>query len=74
MTVSGGGYSRDKLVISPFGYDDSTWDPSKDKFLPQSYSADDMRGKAVSKAALQQQLGLPGDISSILVSVSYSRQ
>ncbi|KVI02763.1 Starch synthase, catalytic domain-containing protein [Cynara cardunculus var. scolymus] len=66
------GTHKDKLLIAPFGYDDSNWDPSCDKFLPQSYSADDMGGKAVSKVALQQQLGLPGDVSSILVGCIFS--
>lgn len=63
---------KDKLVIAPFGYDDSTWDPSRDKFLPIGYSAGDMRGKSVSKIALQQQLGLPGDIPSVLVGCVFS--
>ena len=59
---------RDKLSIAPCGIDNSTWDPLEDKLLPQSYSADDMRGKAICKAALQQRLGLPEHASTILVS------
>ncbi|KAM7516387.1 hypothetical protein LguiA_005970 [Lonicera macranthoides] len=58
---------KDKLSISPCGIDSSTWDPLKDKLLPQSYRADDMSGKAVCKAALQQRLGLPEHASTILV-------
>uniref|UniRef100_A0A5B7BHB6 starch synthase n=1 Tax=Davidia involucrata TaxID=16924 RepID=A0A5B7BHB6_DAVIN len=58
---------KDKLLISPSGFDNSTWDPSMDKFLPQSYSADDMKGKAVCKVALQRHLGLSQDASIILV-------
>ena len=56
------------MVISPFGYNDSVWDPSRDKFLPRFYNADDTRGKSVAKVALQQQTNLPGDIASVLVS------
>lgn len=55
-------------MIAPFGFDNSTWDPSKDKLLPQSYSTDDMRGKDVCKVALQQHLGLRDHTSIVLVS------
>lgn len=58
---------RKKVVISPFGYNDSVWDPSRDKVFPHSYNTDDMRGKSVAKVALQQQANLPGDIASVLV-------
>ncbi|GKA56315.1 hypothetical protein Tco_0755387 [Tanacetum coccineum] len=47
----GAGYSRKKVVISPFGYDDSVWDPSWDKFLPQFYSTNDMRGQSIAKVS-----------------------
>ncbi|KAI3712978.1 hypothetical protein L1987_71548 [Smallanthus sonchifolius] len=63
---------KDKLLIAPFGYDDSSWDPSQDTFLPRGYTADDMRGKTASKVALQQQLGLPGNIPSILVGYMFT--
>ncbi|KAA8531495.1 hypothetical protein F0562_006152 [Nyssa sinensis] len=58
---------KDKLLISPSGFDNSTWDPSMDKFLPQNYSADDMEGKAVCKVALQRHLGLSQDASITVV-------
>ncbi|KAK7834288.1 putative starch synthase 4 [Quercus suber] len=58
---------QDKLVIAPYGFDKSTWDPSKDNFLPKNYSAEDMKGKTVCKVALQQHLALSGSASSILV-------
>ncbi|KAM0057773.1 putative starch synthase, catalytic domain-containing protein [Helianthus debilis subsp. tardiflorus] len=58
---------KDKLLIAPFGYDESPWDSSTDKFLPRGYTANDVRGKAISKAALQQQLGLPENIASVFV-------
>ncbi|KAJ6288268.1 hypothetical protein OIU76_024285 [Salix suchowensis] len=58
---------KDKLVVSPCGFDNSTWDPSKDKFLPKNYSADDLEGKSICKVALQQQLGLSRNSSTVLV-------
>ena len=58
---------QDKLVIAPYGFDKSTWDPSKDNFLPKNYSAEDMKGKTVCKVALQQHLALSGSASSLLV-------
>ncbi|XP_057983646.1 probable starch synthase 4, chloroplastic/amyloplastic [Malania oleifera] len=58
---------KDKLLIAPNGFDDSTWDPSKDKFLPAIYTADDMKGKAICKVALQRHLGLPEHASTVLV-------
>ncbi|KAD3640847.1 hypothetical protein E3N88_30070 [Mikania micrantha] len=64
---------KHKLLIAPFGYDDhSSWDPSHDKFLPRGYTADDMRGKAVSKVALQKQLGLLENIPSVLVGYMFT--
>ena len=40
------------------GIDAAVWNPQKDKLIPQKYSADDMAGKAVAKAALQRYFGL----------------
>lgn len=65
------GYSRKKVVISPFGYNDSVWDPSRGKFLPLFYNADDMRGKSVAKVALLQQTNLPVDHLFLLVTLNY---
>ncbi|XP_065875625.1 probable starch synthase 4, chloroplastic/amyloplastic isoform X2 [Euphorbia lathyris] len=58
---------RDKLLVSPYGFDNSTWDPSKDKFLPQNYSEVDMKGKAVCRVELQRYLGLPRNSTSVIV-------
>ncbi|KAF8017560.1 hypothetical protein BT93_H2669 [Corymbia citriodora subsp. variegata] len=62
---------NDKLLIAPSGFDNSTWDPSQDKFLPKNYSADDLEGKAVCKVALQHHVGLPKDASVALVGWIY---
>nr|GMC64022.1 probable starch synthase 4, chloroplastic/amyloplastic isoform X1 [Ipomoea batatas] len=59
---------KDKVFIAPFGFDKSTWDPSVDKFLPQNYSPDNMKGKSVCKVSLQKHLGLEVHVSVILVS------
>uniref|UniRef100_A0A3Q7FB03 starch synthase n=1 Tax=Solanum lycopersicum TaxID=4081 RepID=A0A3Q7FB03_SOLLC len=58
---------KDKLVVAPQGFNSSAWDPSVDKFLPQNYSADNMKGKSVCKVSLQQHLGLQEKASIVLV-------
>ncbi|NP_001290013.1 probable starch synthase 4, chloroplastic/amyloplastic [Vitis vinifera] len=63
---------KDKLLIAPYGFDKFTWDPSRDKFLPENYTADNMKGKAVCKVALQQHLGLTEHASVILVGCIFS--
>lgn len=61
---------RDKLVISSYGLDKSTWDPSTDYFLPEVFNSENMNGKAVCKNAMLQRLGLSEHSSIILVSGS----
>ncbi|KAA3457410.1 glycogen synthase [Gossypium australe] len=58
---------KEKLLVAPYGFDNSTWDPSTDKFLPVNYSTENMRGKYACKVALQQQAGISTHASSILV-------
>lgn len=41
------------------GIDEAIWDPRNDPHLPASYGPDDMAGKAICKAELQRELGLP---------------
>ncbi|KAK9110928.1 hypothetical protein Scep_018447 [Stephania cephalantha] len=58
---------KEKILVAPYGFDGSVWNPSTDKFLPANYSADDLRGKAICKVALQQRLGLSGQASAVVV-------
>ncbi|XP_038971224.1 glycogen synthase-like isoform X1 [Phoenix dactylifera] len=57
---------KEKLLIAPYGFDGTKWDPSRDKLLPANYSADDIGGKAVCKVALRQRLGFSGCSSAIV--------
>jgi len=50
-------FTRDKLLIAPYGFDCIKWNPSEDKFLPAKYSANNIEGKAVCKVALRHHLG-----------------
>lgn len=38
---------------------DAAWDPASDPHLAARYTADDLSGKGINKAALQRELGLP---------------
>jgi starch synthase len=43
------------------GIDVKVWNPEKDPFIPEPYSAKNMAGKAAAKEALQRTFGLPVD-------------
>ncbi len=43
------------------GIDADVWNPRKDPTIPSRYDPDDLSGKAVDKAALQKEFGLPVD-------------
>ena len=48
------------------GVDYERWSPETDAHLEQRYSASDLSGKSVDKAALQRELGLEVDASAML--------
>ncbi|CAH8364084.1 unnamed protein product [Eruca vesicaria subsp. sativa] len=63
---------KEKLLFAPFGLNNSKWDPSTDVYLPENYSAEDLRGKSICKVELQRQLGLVEDASSTIVGCIFS--
>ncbi|XP_020978402.1 probable starch synthase 4, chloroplastic/amyloplastic isoform X1 [Arachis ipaensis] len=63
----------DKLAITPYGFDKSTWNPSSDSFLPENFNAENMNGKVVCKLTLQQRLGLSERASNILVACIFPK-
>ncbi|KAK3155535.1 hypothetical protein QOZ80_2BG0204450 [Eleusine coracana subsp. coracana] len=57
---------KNKILVASHGLDGELWDPSKDIYLPQRYSANDFEGKSFCKEALKRRLGFYSD-SSIIV-------
>ena len=51
----------DRLVGIRNGIDTDVWNPATDPYLPSSYGADDLEGKAKVRAALQAHVGWDGD-------------
>ncbi|TVR48479.1 MAG: glycogen synthase GlgA [Planctomycetota bacterium] len=51
------------------GIDADIWDPAHDPHLPAHFDAQDLSGKAVCKAELQRELGLPIEAKTALVGV-----
>ncbi|KAK3241616.1 hypothetical protein CYMTET_48637 [Cymbomonas tetramitiformis] len=45
------------------GISKTEWNPATDKLLPANYTSKDLSGKALCKASLQEELGLPVDPS-----------
>jgi starch synthase len=50
---------RSQLIGIPNGVDYGEWDPEHDPFIPARYSAAQIDGKRICKAALLQHFGLP---------------
>lgn len=57
---------REKLAVAPYGFDVQQWDPSRDKYLPRTYSAYDMEGKKYCKEALIRRLSLSRRVSVVV--------
>lgn len=47
------------------GIDTETWDPERDRFLPEPFSADALSGKLEAKRALLSVAGLPADQAAL---------
>ena len=45
------------------GIDNNVWNPAKDKYIPENFSAKNMGGKAKAKEELQKAFSLPKDVS-----------
>lgn len=59
----------DRLVGILNGIDTALFNPETDPHIAQHYSIDDMAGKAVCKAALQREVGLPERADAPLIAV-----
>ena len=51
------------------GIDYAIWNPRKDPFLPANYHAENLKGKAVCKQALEKENGFPHDPRTALVGI-----
>jgi starch synthase len=58
---------HDRLVGVLNGIDYGIWNPETDPVIPANYSAEDLSGKAVCKAALQREYGLTENPSTLLI-------
>jgi starch synthase len=60
---------REHLAGIVNGVDYAAWDPATDTHLPARYTAEDLSGKAICKAALQKRLGLAVEPDTPLLGV-----
>jgi starch synthase len=56
---------RDRFVGILNGIDVNEWDPARDRFLPEPFSASDLSGKRAAKAAVLTRYGLPADAAAL---------
>jgi len=56
---------KDRLVGVLNGIDQDVWNPETDPYLPEPYSASDLRGKATAKRVLLETMGLPTDEAAL---------
>jgi starch synthase len=59
----------DRLTGILNGIDTQLWDPARDPLIPHRFSAADLKGKALDKAALQRRCGLSVDPGAMLFGV-----
>ena len=58
---------HDRLAGVLNGIDFRVWDPETDPYIPANYSRDDLSGKALCKATLQREYGLPQEPDRLLI-------
>jgi starch synthase len=51
------------------GIDTEVWNPEKDKYIPETYSVENMAGKAKAKEALQKEFGLPRNANVPIIGI-----
>uniref|UniRef100_A0A0E0NMJ0 starch synthase n=1 Tax=Oryza rufipogon TaxID=4529 RepID=A0A0E0NMJ0_ORYRU len=57
---------KEKVLVASHGLDGELWDPSKDIYLPQRYSPNDIEGKSFCRKTLKRRVGLHSG-SSVVV-------
>jgi hypothetical protein len=57
---------KEKVLVASHGLDGELWDPSKDIYLPQRYSPNDIEGKSFCRKTLKRCVGLHSG-SSVVV-------
>ncbi|RLM79392.1 putative starch synthase 4, chloroplastic/amyloplastic isoform X2 [Panicum miliaceum] len=63
---------KEKILVASHGLDGELWDPSKDIYLPQRYSANDIEGKSICREALKRRLGFHSGSSIIFINLDES--